>query len=56
MSIYEIISENSSFENSFSCEPSCDTGSWECNPDYCFPDAYDTDDDCCDPYDDDDDD
>ena len=23
------------------CEPSCDTGNWECDPDYCIPDAYD---------------
>ena len=21
------------------CEPDCDTGSWECDPDYCRPDT-----------------
>lgn len=25
--------------NFSACEPDCDTGSWECNPDYCRPDT-----------------
>lgn len=54
MAIREIFLPNTRMSSSRKCEPDCDTGHWECNPDYCLPDAYDTPgSDGCDPFEDD---